>query len=70
MIIYTRYDEALLTIITTNYFEGYSDSPEETLEERIGKGVRSRLSEMSREVLVVGEDYRLELAPPIKSKKP
>ena len=56
-----RYNRMLPTIITTNYLDtpqparkGY----EETLEERIGVRLRSRLHEMCQTVIFEGEDYR------------
>lgn len=60
-IINTRYNEKKITIITSNYL----DTPlpgtkpgEETLTDRVGARLRSRLYEMCKTILVQGEDYR------------
>lgn len=73
LILNTRYNENRTTIITTNF----SDQPaaaltgaltptraaarEETLGDRIGERMRSRLHEMCRIVRLDGEDYRQKL---------
>jgi DNA replication protein DnaC len=56
-IIGTRYNSRGLTIFTTNYADARRAPTEETLEERIGVRLRSRLYEVCRTV-VEGEDYR------------
>ena len=61
-IIGTRYNERKLTIFTTNYGDARRHPAEETLEDRVGVRLRSRLYEMSRTVIVEGEDYRRRLA--------
>ncbi len=43
---------------TTNYHDERSQALEETLEDRIGVRLRSRLHEMCRTVIIDGEDYR------------
>jgi DNA replication protein DnaC len=53
-----RYNDRKLTIFTTNYGDERRQPSEETLEDRIGVRLRSRLYEMCRTVLVEGEDYR------------
>jgi DNA replication protein DnaC len=69
LILNARYNEKLTTIITSNFLDGASaaaervDGPrraarEETLGDRIGERVRSRLFEMCRLVQVNGKDYR------------
>ena len=69
LVLNARYNEKLTTIITSNFLDGASaateraDSPrraarEETLGDRIGERMRSRLFEMCRLVLVNGKDYR------------
>jgi DNA replication protein DnaC len=69
LILNARYNEKLTTIITSNFLDGASvaadrlDGPrragrEETLGDRIGERMRSRLFEMCRLVLVNGKDYR------------
>ena len=57
-IINTRYNDKKLTIFTTNYLDGRCSERDETLEDRIGVRVRSRLYEMCRTVTVEGDDYR------------
>ena len=57
-IIGTRYNDRRLTIFTTNYLDTRRTPAEETLEDRIGARLRSRLYEMCKTVLVEGEDYR------------
>jgi DNA replication protein DnaC len=53
-----RYNGRKLTIFTTNYMDDRSDRSGETLEERIGVRLRSRLYEMCKTVIVEGPDYR------------
>lgn len=57
-IITQRYNESRVTIFTTNYLDTPIMRGEETLTERIGVRLRSRLFEMCQAVLVKGEDYR------------
>lgn len=57
-IINTRYNDRRLTIFTTNYADARRNEKEETLEDRIGVRLRSRLFEMCRTVQMDGEDYR------------
>ena len=57
-IISTRYNQRKLTILTTNYTDELHHAAEETLEERIGVRLRSRLYEMCKTVMIEGEDYR------------
>ena len=57
-IIGTRYNNRKLTIFTTNYTDARRHPAEETLEERIGVRLRSRLYEMCKTVMIEGEDYR------------
>jgi DNA replication protein DnaC len=57
-IIGTRYNERRLTLFTTNYFDDRRVTSDETLEDRIGVRLRSRLFEMCTTVIVEGEDYR------------
>jgi DNA replication protein DnaC len=69
LILNTRYNDNRTTIITSNFLDGPSaavaavDGPrravrEETLGDRIGERMRSRLFEMCRLVQVQGKDYR------------
>jgi DNA replication protein DnaC len=57
-IINTRYNDKKLTIFTTNYLDGRRTERDETLEDRIGVRLRSRLFEMCKTVQIEGEDYR------------
>ena len=57
-IIGTRYNNRRLTIFTTNYTDARRHPAGETLAERVGVRLRSRLFEMCRTVLVEGEDWR------------
>jgi len=57
-IIGTRYNERRLTIFTTNYLDVRRAQTEETLEDRIGVRLRSRLYEMCKTVVIEGEDFR------------
>jgi len=66
LVLNARYNDKLTTLITSNFLDGASaavDGPrratrEETLGDRIGERMRSRLFEMCRLVLVNGKDYR------------
>ena len=64
-IIGTRYNERRLTIFTTNYGDARRHPAEETLEDRVGVRMRSRLYEMCKTVIVEGEDYRRRLSEPV-----
>ena len=57
-IINTRYNDKKLTIFTTNYMDDRKAEKEETLEDRIGVRLRSRLFEMCRTVKIEGTDFR------------
>lgn len=57
-VINTRYNDRKLTIFTTNYLDDRRSSVEETLEDRIGTRLRSRLFEMCRTVMMDGRDFR------------
>jgi DNA replication protein DnaC len=60
-IINTRYNDKKLTIFTSNYLDEPQDPNEESLEDRVGVRLRSRLHEMCKVVLIKGDDYRLKL---------
>jgi DNA replication protein DnaC len=64
-IIGTRYNNKRLTIFTTNYRDVRFTPSEETLEERIGVRLRSRLYEMCQTVVIEGEDYRRRRGSPL-----
>ena len=57
-IIGARYNNRKLTIFTTNYHDERKAPSEETLEDRTGARLRSRLYEMCKTIIVDGEDYR------------
>ena len=57
-IIGTRYNDRRLTIFTTNYLDARRNPTDESLEDRIGVRLRSRLFEMCKTVHIEGEDYR------------
>jgi DNA replication protein DnaC len=61
-IINTRYNDRKPTIFTTNYLDERRGN-EETLEDRIGVRLRSRLYEMCRSVEITGSDYRRNFSP-------
>jgi len=67
-IINTRYNDRRLTVFTTNYPDDRVNDREETLEDRIGTRLRSRLYEMCRTVKVTGEDYRRSAAIAAKNR--
>ncbi|HEY3057153.1 MAG TPA: ATP-binding protein [Thermoanaerobaculia bacterium] len=56
-VINTRYNEERTTIFTTNYPEA-ANPKEESLSDRIGPRLRSRLYEMAWRVPISGNDYR------------
>jgi DNA replication protein DnaC len=71
-ILNTRYNEKRITLITTNFLDGEplaaslmpSGRPtavEDTLTDRVGKRIRSRLYEMCRTVEILAPDYRKEI---------
>jgi DNA replication protein DnaC len=57
-IIRARYNDRRLTIFTSNYMDECSGRESETLEDRIGVRLRSRLYQMCQRVVVDGDDYR------------
>ena len=59
-VINTRYNEKKFTVFTSNYLDERPNDREETLEDRIGVRVRSRLYEMCKSVILNGKDYRRE----------
>ena len=65
-IINKRYNEKKVTVFTSNYLDiPIGSSYDETLTDRVGVRLRSRLHEMCRSILIEGDDYR-EI---IKSKR-
>lgn len=69
-IINTRYNDKKMTIFTTNYLDERRTERDETLEDRIGVRLRSRLFEMCKTIVMCGDDYRrtFDHATPIKRK--
>lgn len=61
-IVGSRYNDRRLTIFTTNYTDARDMPSDETLEDRVGVRLRSRLYEMCRTVVIEGEDYRRRLS--------
>lgn len=57
-IIRTRYNDRKLTIFTSNYLDERGGTEGETLEDRIGVRLRSRLYQMCQTVVMDGDDYR------------
>ena len=57
-IVTTRYNDEKATLVTTNYVDHPGDPRMQTLEDRIGVRVRSRLHEMCHLALVQAEDFR------------
>ena len=60
-IINCRYNDKRITIFTSNYLDTPTRQGEETLKDRIGVRLRSRLYEMCREIEISGEDFRQEI---------
>lgn len=73
LILNTRYNRHLVTLITTNFPDRTAAEPlrgqlpahffEHSLSERVGERVVSRLREMCRFVTMDGPDYRMRLQP-------
>jgi DNA replication protein DnaC len=57
-VIRARYNDRRLTIFTSNYLDERGGAEPETLEDRIGVRLRSRLYQICQTVLLDGEDYR------------
>lgn len=66
-VINTRYNDRKLTVFTTNYLDRTGDSRDETLQDRIGIRLRSRLFEMSKTLVMSGEDYRRTYDRPLEA---
>ena len=60
-IINCRYNDKKLTIFTSNYLDTPAKPGEESLTDRIGVRLRSRLFEMCKEVEIHGVDFRQEI---------
>jgi DNA replication protein DnaC len=58
-IINKRYNDKKVTIFTSNYMDmSIGSAYDETLTERVGVRLRSRLHEMCKHILMEGDDYR------------
>jgi DNA replication protein DnaC len=57
-IIRAHYNDRRLTVFTSNYLDEGSEHDPETLKDRIGVRLRSRLYQMCQTVVMDGEDYR------------
>jgi len=57
-VINNRYNQKKITIFTSNYLDSSTSSTEETLAERVGIRLRSRLFEMCKLIEIRGSDYR------------
>lgn len=57
-IINNRYNQKKITLFTSNYLDVSASAMEETLTDRVGERLRSRLYEMCRLVEIKGSDYR------------
>jgi len=70
-IINMRYNDKKLTIFTTNYLDERRTEKDETLEDRVGVRLRSRLFEMCKTVSMGGEDFRrtFDQVTPIKKNQ-
>lgn len=62
LIINGRYNAKKLTLLTTNYPDERQTPADETLEDRIGARLRSRLYQMCKTLTMDGEDYRKRFA--------
>jgi DNA replication protein DnaC len=58
-IINTRYNDKKITIFTSNYLDEPGPNFGETLSERVGVRLRSRLYEMCKLIHIDGDDYRI-----------
>lgn len=61
-IINTRYNDQKVTIFTSNYLDEVTSPAEETLTDRVGVRLRSRLHEMCKMVQIKGDDYRQKIS--------
>jgi DNA replication protein DnaC len=59
-IINCRYNDKKVTIFTSNYLDAPTKQGEESLTDRIGMRLRSRLYEMCKEIEIQGPDFRQE----------
>jgi DNA replication protein DnaC len=57
-VINKRYNGSRITVFASNFFDQNTKPDEETLAQRIGERIRSRLYEMADSVDIRGLDYR------------
>ena len=57
-IINKRYNDRKVTVFTSNYLDSKHGPYDETLTERVGMRLRSRLHEMCKVAPIIGDDYR------------
>lgn len=57
-IINKRYNDRKVTIFTSNYLDTKAGPTDETLTDRVGARLRSRLHEMCKMIVLTGDDYR------------
>jgi DNA replication protein DnaC len=57
-VINKRYNDKKVTIFTSNYLDTKTNPYDETLQERVGVRLRSRLHEMCKVITITGDDYR------------
>jgi DNA replication protein DnaC len=60
-IVNCRYNDKKLTIFTSNYLDSPNKAGEDTLTDRIGARLRSRLYEMCTEIVIRGDDFRQQV---------
>jgi len=68
-IINSRYNDKKVTIFTTNYLDARPTERDETLEDRIGVRLRSRIYEMCKSISIEGKDYRRTFDRPMSASK-
>jgi DNA replication protein DnaC len=57
-VINKRYNDRKVTIFTSNYLDTKGNAFDESLTERVGARLRSRLHEMCKVITITGDDYR------------
>jgi DNA replication protein DnaC len=60
-VINCRYNDKKVTIFTSNFLDNPAKAGEETLTDRVGARLRSRLLEMCKEVDIRGKDFRRDI---------
>lgn len=68
-IINTRYNDRKLTIFTTNYPDERRNERDETLEDRVGSRLRSRVYEMCKTININGDDFRRNFDRPVEPNR-